>query len=150
MMTVIKRLLKPHYTQPWLSLALLMLRLIMGLAFVMHGQGKMMTPFTWMGDAPVPSFLQLLAAVSEYYGGMALMLGLFTRPAALGLFCTMTVAAVMGHIMQGDPFVNPKGGSSYELAAVYWAISTLLLITGAGAFSLDAWLFNRNNQTGLR
>ena len=136
-------LLRPAYTQPGLSFALLVLRLIVGAAFVLHGQGKIATPFTWMGDAPVPGFLQMLAAVSEYFGGMALMFGLLTRPAAFGLLCTMTVAAVMGHMMNGDPFVNPKGGGSYELASVYWAISALLLTTGAGAYSLDAWLFRR-------
>jgi putative oxidoreductase len=135
--------LQPPYSQTGLSMGLLIIRLIMGAAFVLHGTGKIASPFTWMEGAPVPGFFQAAAAVSEYYGGMALVLGLLTRPAALGLLCTMTVAAVMGHIMQGHPFVNATGGPSYEMAAIYWACALLLLLAGPGRFSIDAFWLRR-------
>jgi putative oxidoreductase len=145
-MNAIIRWLQPVYGQTGLSIGLLFLRLIMGAAFVLHGMDKIAAPFTWMQGAPVPAFLQAAAAVSEYFGGMALIIGLLTRPAAFGLFCTMTVAAVMAHIMRGDPFVSATGGASYEMAAIYWACALLLMLSGAGRFSLDAVLFKHPKQ----
>jgi putative oxidoreductase len=55
------------------SVGLLLLRLVMGAAFLFHGWGKIQTPLGWMGpDAPVPGILQALAAVAEFGRGMAL------------------------------------------------------------------------------
>ncbi len=117
------------------SLGLLFLRLIIGVAFLAHGAGKIASPFNWMGpDAPVPGILQALAAVAEVGGGLGLLLGLLTPLSSLGLIPTMIVAASF-HIMKGDPFV---GG--YELALVYLAIAATLLLTGPGRFSVDAVL----------
>jgi putative oxidoreductase len=90
-------------------------------------------------DAPVPGILQALAALSGFGGGIALVIGLLTQLAALGIACTMLYAIFLVHLAQGDPFVS-QGGSSYELAAVYLAIMAVLLLRGAGAYSLDAWL----------
>jgi putative oxidoreductase len=120
--------------------AILILRLVAGLAFIQHGWPKIQHPFGWMGpEATVPGFLQALAALSEFGGGFALLLGLLTRLAALGIACTMLFAIFMVHLPKGDPFVG-RGGSSYELAAVYLAIMAVLLLRGAGGISLDALL----------
>ncbi len=120
------------------AVAILLLRLVSGLAFIQHGWPKIQHPFDWMGpEAAIPGFLQGLAALAEFGGGLALLVGLLTRLAALGITCTMLVAIFMVHVAQGDPFVNPQG-SSYELAAVYLAIMVVFLLRGAGRFSLDA------------
>lgn len=120
------------------GLGLLALRLVWGAAFIFHGWGKMQAPFNWMGDA-VPGFLQFLAAFSEFGGGIAIILGLLTPLAALGLFCTMSFAAFGVHIPNGDPFVaSGPGQGSYEPALVYWAISLMFILIGPGAYSLDA------------
>lgn len=120
------------------GIALLVLRLVAGLAFIQHGWPKFQHAFNWMGpDAAMPGILQALAALSEFGGGIALVLGLLTRLASLGIACTMLVAIFMVHVPQGDPFVS-QGGSSYELAAVYLAIMVVLMLRGAGQFSLDA------------
>ena len=76
--------------------------------------------------------------------------GLLTPIAALGVAFTMLVAAYMGHISKGDPFVNPPGrqGGSWELASVYFAISLLLMLVGPGALSLDALLFGKKQRGG--
>jgi putative oxidoreductase len=114
------------------SVALLLLRLIIGVAFLQHGYGKILSPFNWMGpEAPVPGIFQGLAAFSEFFGGFALLLGLLTPLASLGILFTMVVA-VATHVMKGDPFVQ-----GYELAAVYLAISAALLLAGPGRFSVD-------------
>lgn len=126
------------------SVALLLLRLVVGAAFVFHGWPKIQNPFGWMGpEAPVPGVLQSLAALAEFGGGIALILGLLTRLACLGIAATMTVALGMVHLPQGDPFVGESGQSSYELAAVYLVCSIVILVLGAGRFSVDALLFGR-------
>lgn len=134
------------------SVGLLLVRLVMGAAFLLHGWGKIQSPMNWMGpDAPVPGAFQAAAAVSEFGGGALLIPGLLTRLAALGLAGTMATAAYMGHISKGDPFVGKPSEPSWELAAIYCACAVLLLLAGAGRASLDALLFGRtppppNNQ----
>ena len=123
------------------DVALLLLRLVAGLAFIFHGWGKIQNPFGWMGpDGFAPAPFQALAALSEFAGGIAWMFGLLTRLSAVGMACTMVVAVGMHAIMRGDPFVS-VGGSSYELGAVYFCVSILLLAAGPGRFSLDGKLF---------
>jgi putative oxidoreductase len=121
------------------SIALLALRLVVGTAFVMHGSGKIQHPFAWMPpEASIPGALQALAAVSEFGGGLAWIVGLLTPLACLGILSTMSVALSF-HIARGDSFVNPSG-PGFELALVYWSVAFLLLILGPGRFSLDAML----------
>lgn len=123
------------------SIALLVLRLIVGIAFVQHGWMKIQNPLAWMGpEAPVPGVFQLLAAISEFGGGMALIIGLLTPLACLGLAITMAVATFMHAVMMGDPFVS-TGGSSYELALVFLGIFVLFMTTGPGQYSADAKVF---------
>jgi len=142
-MSGIKSMVCTGYPAGRLGLALLLLRLVWGAAFIFHGMGKMQAPFNWMGDA-VPGFLQFLAAFSEFGGGIAIMLGLLTPLAALGLFFTMSFAAFGVHIPAGDPFVaSGPGQGSYEPALVYWVISLLFILVGPGAYSLDAKLWSR-------
>jgi putative oxidoreductase len=126
------------------AIGLLIIRLISGSALMFHGYGKIQKPFSWMGpDAPVPGILQSLAALSEFGGGLALILGLLTPIAAFGIFCTMAFAAVGVHMKNGDPFVATKGGGSYELASMYLGVAVLMILTGPGTLSLDARLFGR-------
>ena len=85
------------------SFALLVLRLIVGVAFIYHGWGKIQSPFAWMpAGSPVPGFFQFLAAISEFGGGIALIIGLLTRVASFGLVITMIVATAFHAIMLGE------------------------------------------------
>lgn len=141
-MRMLKRFFQPVAHPPLMSLALLLLRLIVGAAFVFHGWGKMQNPFHWMGpEAPVPAFLQFLAAFSEFGGGIAWMIGLVTPLASLGILCTMTVAVLLHMVQLQDPFVSSTGGRSYELAAVYWGVAALFLLLSPGRLALDAAIF---------
>lgn len=140
-MASVKNLLAvPRLSGP-ASVALVTLRVVAGIAFVLHGWDKIQNPFGWMGpDATIPGFFQMLAAVSEVGGGIAWALGFLTPLASLGLLSTMAVAVWMHAIKMGDPFVS-KGGGSYEPAAIYLCIALLLLLAGPGRLSADRAIF---------
>ncbi len=121
------------------SIAMLALRLVAGTAFAIHGWGKIQNPFGWMGpDSSIPGIFLGLAALSEFGGGIAWVLGLLTPLASFGIACTMTVAAAT-HLSKGDPFVGQ--GASYELALVYLCVALALLACGPGCCSVDRKVF---------
>lgn len=126
------------------SIGLLLLRLVVGVAFMMHGWSKIQNPFHWMGpEAPVPGLFQALAALSEFGGGLAWILGALVPLASLGIFFTMAVAVSFHAFARGDPFVAQGGGASYEPALVYLVIAVVMLTVGPGQYSVDAHLRQR-------
>ena len=87
---MIKELFKPAPLSARASAGLLAVRVVAGLAFMLHGWGKIQHPFSWMGpDSGTPAFFQGLAALSEFGGGLAWILGLLTPLASFGIACTM-------------------------------------------------------------
>lgn len=139
----------PTFISGWGAATLLVVRVVMGVAFILHGWPKIQNPMGWMnamGGEGVPSFLQALAAVAEFGGGIALLLGLLTPLAALGIVCQMLGALFMVHFPMGHPFVSATGGPSYELPLVYLALAILLLVMGPGRWSFDALLFGRTRE----
>ncbi|MEM1367160.1 MAG: DoxX family protein [Cyanobacteria bacterium P01_H01_bin.15] len=85
---------------------------------------------------PFPILLSYVAAFTELLGAPLVAIGLFTRPAALGLFSTMCVA--MYHHVLVAGFSIPY----LELSAIYAACFLFFLINGAGIFSFDALIAN--------
>ncbi len=133
-----------------MDLVFLFMRIVVGYAFVLHGWGKIQNPWHWMGnESPVPVVFQALAAIAEFGGGFALILGLLTRLGALGIVCNMAVAVYMHRFILGDPFVNLAGGRSYELATAYLLVALLLLIAGPGRVSLDRKVFGVRREEAL-
>lgn len=121
---------------------LLITRIISGYAFILHGWGKIQNPLHWMGpESSVPGIFQALAAISEFGGGIALILGLLTRLGAFGIGCTMAVAIYIHRFVLNLPLVGSNGSSSYELAAIYFLIALLFVVLGPGRFSLDKKIF---------
>lgn len=128
-----------------IDVSLLLIRLVVGAALMIHGSGKIQHPFGWMPpESPVPAVLQALAALSEFGGGLALVLGLVTRLASLGVVFTM-IGAVLTHlILAGDPFVPAQpGGHGYELALVYLVVALHFTLGGPGGLALDRFVFGR-------
>lgn len=124
---------------------LLALRIVAGLGLVAHGFPKIQKPFSWMGpDAPVPGFLQFLGAFSEFFGGLALIVGLLTPLAALGVIATMVFAAFGAH--GKDPFIASGPGPSKEPALSYFIVALTLFLAGPGTLSLDNFIFGRKRE----
>ena len=144
--------LLPNFVAGRGAVGLLILRLVTGAAFVLHGWPKIQDPSGWM-DRPdvasgVPGIFQALAAIAEFGGGLALIPGLLTPLAALGIAATMVGALAMVHLPRGDPFVASSGWPSFELPVGYLANALLLLLLGPGVLSLDALLFRNKEHIG--
>ncbi len=126
------------------AVGLLILRLFFGSALVIHGLQKIQSPggfFGWMGP-DVPGFLQGLATFSEFFGGLAIILGLLTHLACLGVMSTMFVAVLSTLTNKNVPtyFVKPSGGAgdAFESALGYFVFALVIFLTGPGLLSLDA------------
>ncbi len=143
-----KKLLAPKPLPGAGSFGLLVLRVLVGVALVLHGWWKVTHeggPTGWMGQsATFEPWMLAVAAFSEVGGGALLALGLLTPLAALAVLGTM-LGAVYHHISAGDPFVNLEGGRSWELAGTYAAVALLVLTIGPGMLSVDKFVFARKS-----
>jgi putative oxidoreductase len=133
------------YAAGFPGVGLLFLRLICGIGIAFHGIGKIQKPFTWMGtDSPIPAPLQFLAAVAEFFGGIAIAAGFLTPLACLGVMCTMFVAILSHLTNDATPtyFVKPgrAPGDSYELPLIYFVMALSILLSGPGKVAIDALL----------
>jgi len=134
-----------HWTQATLAIA----RVVIGVMMVHNGQDKLSdienfahTYVEYLG-LPFPIFLSYIAAYTELIGAPLVAIGLFTRPAALGLLGTMTVA--MYHHISVAGLSLPY----LELSAIYAACFLYFTVNGAGLFSIDALIANRLDSTAL-
>lgn len=126
--------------QPW---GALLLRLVLGIAMVYHGYGKVVLPNGFHGNPlaamehfsrfvaglGLPPWLGYVSALTEFLGGALLVLGLFTRFAAFMVAINMTVALVTVNLHKG------YAASEYALALTTMAL--MILFYGAGAAALD-------------
>ena len=123
------------------DIMLLLSRLAIGYAFLVIGWGKIQNPTDWMRGITFAPGWQVLAAVAEFGGGLALLLGFLTRLGALGIAIVMVVATAVHIVAFKDPYINFTGGSSYQVAVAYLCIALLLTVLGPGRFSLDRRYF---------
>jgi putative oxidoreductase len=125
--------LGPAYSR-WSQMLLSVLRIITGFLFAAHGAQKLFG-FLAPPDAHLPLLFSFmgLAGVLEFFGGLAVLLGLFTRPAAFILSGQMAVAYFMVHAPAGFWPLRNKG----ELAVLYCFVFLYLAAAGGGPLSLD-------------
>ena len=128
--------------------AALVLRVPVGLILAAHGAQKL---FGWFGGYGLegtgqwlasiglePGYLMaLLAGGAEFFGGLALVLGLLARPAAVVAAFTMLVAIFAVHIGNGLFMAN----NGYEYALTLFVVTVALAIQGAGRFAVDNLLY---------
>ena len=126
------------------GLAALALRIPVGIIFMAHGAQKLFGWFggyglegtgQWMASIGLePGYLMaLLGGGAEFFGGLALLVGLLVRPAAAALAFAMLVAILSVHVGNGL-FMKDNG---YEFGLALLAVSVSLAFSGAGRFSLD-------------
>jgi len=117
------------------------LRIVAGFLFWAHGAQKLLA---WFGAESAATFptLRWWAGGLEFFGGILIVLGLFTRPVAFILAGEMAVAYFMAHFPRAFwPIQN--GG---ELAALYCFIFLLFAAAGGGRFSLDGLMAARRRE----
>ena len=138
------------------ALAPTLVRVGVGSAMVVNGAGKVfgIGPRAVGIDAfaaylaslglPAPMFFSWAAALAEFGGGLLLLLGLFTRVAALFIAVTMLVAALLVHVPSGFPTTSV--GTAYTIGEYTWvliATSVSLIISGPGRYSLERAVWGR-------
>jgi len=108
-----------------------------------HGFSATMQSFT--GQMGIPAVFAFLAITAEFFGSLALVLGLFTRLAAFGIGTTIAVAAFMVHVAHGF-FMNWSGqqkGEGFEYHILVCAIALALMFKGGGRWALDSLIAER-------
>jgi len=137
------------------DIAVLVLRVMLGVVFFPHGMQKL---FGWFGGPGftgmmgmftdkmgIPAVFAFLAIMAEGLGSLGLITGFLTRVAAFGIGVNMVVAVYMLHWQNGffmNWFGNQKGeGFEYHLLVIAMAVA--LIIKGGGALSVDRSLSER-------
>jgi putative oxidoreductase len=122
--------------------SLLLLRVVLGTVMVHNGLDKLADipgfaeAYVEVIGLPFPIFFAYCAALTEVVASPLLIIGLLTRPAALGLFTTMLVANYH-HILIGG-FSIP----SIELSSIYAASFAFFAVYGGGKYAIDNLLAN--------
>ncbi|MGF6558118.1 putative oxidoreductase [Pseudomonas sp. S30_BP2TU TE3576] len=123
---------------------LTVLRIVVGIVFAAHGSQKLFGAFGGYGLAGTAQYMEsigltpgylmaTLAGGTEFFAGLALIIGLLVRPAALGLIFLSLVAIFSVHISNGLFMAN----NGYEFALALLGGSIAVLIEGAGKLSAD-------------
>lgn len=148
--SLITKIFRPNVTADfWQQTSWAILRTVVGIMMIHNGIDKLSNiesfaqAYVAYIGLPFPIFFSYVAAFTELIGAPLLILGLFTRPAALGLFFTMCVAMYHHVLVAGlsIPYL--------ELSAIYAACFFFFLINGAGLFSSDALITNWLDKSAL-
>jgi putative oxidoreductase len=130
------------------DIAMLVLRVVLAAVFITHGYAKVFGMgfsgvtgmFSKMG-VPLPMIMAPIVALVEFLGGIALLLGAFTRAAAFLIACDMLGAIILVHAKNG--YAAPKG---VEAVLGNFGMAVAIALLGAGAYSLDALLSRRRSS----
>ena len=123
----------------WQGWGITVLRITVGIVFLAHGGQKLfvfgfdnVAGFMGKIGVPAPMLAAIVVSLVEFLGGVALVVGAFTRWAAVPLAITMLVAIMTVHLKAG--FFLPAG---YEFALTLFSANVALLLLGSGEASVD-------------
>jgi putative oxidoreductase len=126
--------------------ALLVLRVVLGIIFIMHGKAKIFGGMTrhldMVAGLGMPRWIGYLSAGTEFFGGILLIAGLLTRLVGIAGCIEMCVAVAKVHFKNG---LVGQGGYEFPLSLA--AINFALIWFGAGPISLD-WLLSGHKGRG--
>jgi putative oxidoreductase len=128
----------------WTPHLLSVLRIAVGLLIIEHGSQKLLGfPPAQQAASDSLSTLMWVSGGLEFFGGLLIILGLFTRPVAFLLSGELAIAYFMVHAPQGFFPLQNRG----ELAALYSFVFLFLAVAGDGVWSLDKLLWRRSSGT---
>jgi len=138
-----------HFPSSAAVFAPVVLRAVYGVIFLAHGSQKLFGAFDGHKVGGTAQFLEsvglkpglfwaVLLTTVEFVGGLAVLIGLWTRGAAAAIAISQVVAIVLVHAKNG--FFNQKGGFEYNLTLI--AVGVALFLTGSGPVSVD-WLLGK-------
>ena len=128
------------------SLSLLLLRCTIGILLFIAGSGKL---FGWFGgfgmEATIQGFskigisipLTYLSTLTEFTGGLLLIIGLLTRPAAFAVMINMLVATL---VTLPHGFMGPTGA---QTPFIFLVIDIVILLAGPMVYSIDMFIFRK-------
>jgi putative oxidoreductase len=122
------------------DLALLVLRIVLGMCVFKHGWGKLSHIEDLVTIWKVPLPLAWAVTAIQIAGAFAMVLGLLTVPFAIALAVVHLVATWKLVIMANEPFVAPSR-HSWSIGLIYTTMPLVLAIAGPGAYSLDVKFF---------
>jgi putative oxidoreductase len=130
-----------EFLSSWSPRILSLLRFIAGFLIIWHGSQKLFGfPPSANGGGGGPTGIVLVAGILEFFGGILLLMGLFTRATGFILSGLMAVAYFMVHASGGFlPIVN-KG----ELAVIYCFVYFYFFFAGGGSISLDNLIWKKS------
>ncbi|MEP6900681.1 MAG: DoxX family protein [Actinomycetota bacterium] len=125
-----------EFLNSWSPRILSVLRIITGFLFLWHGSQKLFDyPHS---EVPMSGAFIVFAGCLEFFGGILILIGLFTRWTAFILSGMMAVAYFMAHAFNGKGFLPMAGGGNGgELAVIYCFVFFYLFFAGGGAWSVD-------------
>lgn len=128
--------MNPEFTATWTPRALAALRIVTAFLFLQHGTAKLFhVPYLPMFDGLAVLSLFGIAGVIEIGGGLLVLLGWFTRPAAFLLSGEMAIAYFHSHVPLGNMLVPLRNEG--ESAVLFCFVFLLFSVAGAGTWSVD-------------
>jgi uncharacterized membrane protein YphA (DoxX/SURF4 family) len=131
-----------RFYTPYLAL---ILRLVVGVTFVMHGYPKLKNPqatLKWTGNLGVPAAATIAAIVLEFFGGIALILGFLVQIVAFFIILEMIGTIALKKTKMKSPYLigantSGKQYGPYETDALFILLAVVIMVLGAGPLALS-------------
>lgn len=147
-----------EFIQKRRDVAMLLVRIALAWIFIYYGAGKLFGAFGGPGLSGTATFFAttahlhpgklfaVLSGITEFFGGIALGIGLLGRLAALGLFGDMVIAMIT--VTFGHGLIGNASGVGYGLNVALAALSATVILLGCGRYSLGTVLAGRLGSSG--